>query len=64
MSAELLKSQQAAAQRAHDRMMTMLITFDATQSMKINDAKFLAEMARTYAFDACKDVEKAGDQPA
>ncbi len=43
---------QAEAQKAHDRMLEMLLGFEPAQSLTIADAKFIAEWARTVSFDA------------
>lgn len=60
---EELKRRQDAAQRAHDRMMTMLISFQPTQKLKIEDALFVASMAQTYTFDALDELSKQEPNP-
>jgi len=56
---ELLRRQQGAAEKVRDKMLAMMIGYEPCRTLRIEDAKFIAEMARTYAFDAMKDAPAA-----
>lgn len=53
---DLLKRKQNAAQKAHDRMLEALMGFAPTQDLRVSDVKFIADYARTIAFDAIKET--------
>lgn len=51
-----LEKRQAAAKRAHDKMLEMLLRFTPCDKLTVADVKFIAEYCRTCAFDATEEV--------
>lgn len=49
---EMLARRQELAAQAHERMLNVLIGFEPCSGLKIRDIRFIADMARTIAFDA------------
>lgn len=54
--ARLLK-QQSAAKKAHDRMLDALIDYAPFGTLRIEDARFVANWCQTVTFDALKEMD-------
>ena len=55
-SQELLRDQQVASAKVFDKMMATILNYEPCRGLRIEDAKFICEMARNYAFDAMKET--------
>jgi len=51
-----LKDRQKAAEVASDKMLRMLLSFEPASNLKVADIKYIAEFARTLAFEACEEI--------
>ena len=58
---EALKVAQDAAQKAHDRMLDMLLGYDPVRQLRVEDIKFISEWTRTVAFDATAPFRTGGE---
>ena len=53
-----LRAQQNAAQKAHDRMLDALIAYDPCGKLMVDDARYIARLCQTLAFEALKECEE------
>ena len=57
MSDMRLQRRQALAKTVHDKMLSALIGYDPVRDLRVSDVLFIAEYARTLAFDAMNEAK-------